>query len=216
MHKCSNYDYCRKHCLPSQQMDEKNRPFLDFIGTDYAGLVVISSKPAALSDKYAAENKTIEDELENICETRDISSYIKLLNFRDETSRNWDSTICRSQFRRDLRFELKNIAFLNIVKCRTITNVANLSKTVGINVIRTCSEKFLLNQLQILNPKYIIVEYKTTWTSLKLTNFQSTMEQTIVSYSGNRKIPLNDRLKNIRPIFSEFNDSLKRLKNNYD
>ena len=154
----------RRQCIAScPSIKQSMLPFPDFIGRTYRGLVVIGANPGP-GGNYAAEEEEMNALLRTYATDKSLEFYNKLLDYRNESSRYWDErNLCSNTMRQHLHFDLEDIAYLNIVKCKTVkTNKQNscVTKNIGLEVSRKCSHLYLKRQLEILRPTHIIAQWK--------------------------------------------------------
>lgn len=205
MAECSNYEHCRQHCPPKAAMDTKNPPYPDFVGRNYAGLVIIGANPGTSSqERSKRQDAVMNAHLRKLSETRNRQDYEALLDFRNTASLDWNLTLCSSYHREVLNYDFEKIAFLNIVKCRTLNPQSDVTKNVGSHVAKTCAKQFLLRQLLLLMPKYIVCQWKAVEDSLHAVGYNFSGVQMVGCYNGQRNLPKEQRLAGVVDVFRAF------------
>lgn len=205
MAECSNYEHCRQHCPPKATMDTQNPPYPDFLGRNYAGLVIIGANPGTSSqERSKRQDAVMNAHLRKLSETRNRQEYEALLDFRNTASLDWNLTLCSSYHREVLNYDFEKIAFLNIVKCRTLHPQSDVRKSVGLYVAGICAKQFLLRQLSLLKPRYIVCQWKAVGDSLRAVGYDFSGVEMVGSYNGQHNLTKEKRFEGVVEVFQAF------------
>lgn len=203
MVNCKFRNICIEQCKST--IKQSMLPFPDFIGRNYRGLVVIGANPGP-GGNYSQEEQEINSLLREFSRNNSIDNYHKILDYRNSCSLYWDDrNLCSKKMRNFLNFDLEDIAYLNIVKCKTEGKGSSVIYKIGKAVSERCFEHYLKKQLEILNPKYIIAQWKAIPDDLKELKFYFP-ESNIPFLDGNQTLRYKPELstKDIKPVFELF------------
>jgi len=113
----------------------------------------------------------------------------------------WRNNLANSYFRELLGYDIENIAYINIVKCRSIKVGSDPFDAVGYSVTYRCFTEHTAKQLSILNPKWIVGHWEPIPEVLKTLGYRT--NQYIPCYSGKRDLTYEQRAEEIIPFFKQ-------------
>ena len=112
----------------------------------------------------------------------------------------WNSHLCNNEFRNLLGYDIEEIAYLNIVKCRTEEGNSNVIRNIGMEVSRMCCASYLSKQLEILQPKYIVGHWNPVIDNLQTLGIDLSKYRT-ASMNGARHLAKEEKIREIKGIF---------------
>ena len=198
--KCSDKQQCCKEC---SSMDTDS-PQPGFIGRNYQGIVIIGANPGTGGEReyYQQMNRKYYAMADSFANSNDISDYHKYLDFSADYMQSWNQHLCNNKFRDFLDYDIEDIAYINIVKCRTTQTSSDVFANCGATVTYRCAEQYLLRQLDILKPKYIVGHWKTIGNTLERLGYDLSHID-YASYSGQRNLPVVKRIKDVQDLFNK-------------
>jgi hypothetical protein len=209
MSECPSYEYCRSICPHQSQMDTVNPPFPDFVGRKYSGLVIVGANPGtSFEQRFKNQDLHFKNLLDKLKRSKRTSDYHSLLDYRNIASQEWHKTLCSNFFRSKLEYDFETVAFVNIVKCRTLKCSSNVENNVGRSVVSICTNRYLKKQLNILNPNYIVCQWKPVKETLRSIGYNFQGVSMVGCFSGQRNIPDKDKIMEIIPIFEIFTSEI--------
>lgn len=194
-----------------------------FIGKNYkkGGLVIIGVKPATPNKNiYIKNNEIMQEILDKFMafETEDIfEEYLEKLS---TYMKIWPSiTLVSEKTRKELRYHIDDIAFINIAKCFTWEpspngNEMEISSQFKLQVYSKCFREHTLHQLRLLAPNYVVFMGNSALkTFIKINGMIPKEWGHYGAQNGQRNNTISQRLLKIRPIFDTFNRELLNEKN---
>jgi hypothetical protein len=198
---CPHFDQCRNEC-PNLDNSSNSTPQPGFIGRHYKGLVIIGSNPGIPDSKLYQEMEPIYlKHIHDFAVEKDFQKFLDYIDYLSDYMAIWKNNLTNNYFRDLLKYDIGNIAYLNIVKCRSINVGSDPFNTVGYSITRRCFTEHTLRQLDILKPKWIVGHWKTIPGVLKTLGYR--VNQYIPCYSGKRDWTYEQRAHEIIPFFKQ-------------
>jgi uracil-DNA glycosylase len=145
----SRCTYCKG--TPSVLSDSQNLPQAGFIGKQYAKskILLIGQNPGISSnvEKFRQQNIEHSALISHLNERADVASYEALAEALKGYLREWP--IKKKYF--PAAMEMDNLAFINLVRCRTQNN-----KAPGERTVTTCIDAHLIKWIEWLKPNAIV------------------------------------------------------------
>lgn len=202
---CAEFHDCRQLCGTFD--DEPPQP--GFIGRSYRGLVIVGANPGTgyHRDFYQRNNKEYYALADKFSRSGNIKDYQAYLDFTANYMNYWNQHLCNAEYRSMLGYDIEDVAYLNIVKCRTSKTGSDVFSNCGQEVTAKCAHAYLLKQLEILAPKYIVCHWKPVYAALARLGFPMD-DIKCAAFSGARHLTKPERTGEIKPIFDEFKQSV--------
>lgn len=154
---CAHRDTCLRDC---GTMIPERPPSPDYIGPRYAGLVIVGANPGNGSNGAQTANDTLMERLmRQVGEEPDAAAFHALMKFLPTSMLEWKQVVSASH-RQILGFDIEEIAYINLVKCKTTSASADPFDTVGEAVTQRCWKTYTAYQLQRLRPSHVIGLWK--------------------------------------------------------
>jgi hypothetical protein len=204
--ECRFYDQCRKDC----SFLTNERPIPDFIGEEYDGLVIIATNPApakSLTDKMHGDAERAR--LAGVVSQKPTAqNHLALSRYLATFMGTWGQRIITGEkWRTYLGYDIKKVAAINLVKCRTTKPVGNpMSRSViGEAVTKRCFQAHTLPQLQLLVPRYAVAQWGSI-AKLPMKLGWSAANGPLASFNGDQRNSVSDdqRVVEIKPVFTMF------------
>lgn len=197
---CPHQALCRSECA---KLVRDEAPIPDFIGVDYAGLVIIGTNPgtkkAGQSDTGDAARQRLAEALAKKPGAHRLKGLSEAL---DHIMRDWKSTLTNNKWRTSLRLPVRRAAAINLIKCRTTAPCNNPFK-ISPTVAQRCFETNTRPLLSLLNPTHVIGQWKgaaDALTRLWPERFPSVPP----SFNGYRKLHDTKKQADILPVITDF------------
>jgi len=197
---CPHLTACRSEC-PKLVRDE--RPIPDFIGVDYAGLVIIATNPGtkkAGKSNHDSERRSLADDLAKKPSIHRLKNLSKAL---DPIMLNWQSTLTNQKWRNELSLPVPRLAAINLIKCRT-TAPDNDPFSMSKSVAHRCFETHTKPLLAILNPTHVIGQWKGAANALPRL-WPDRFPAAPPSFNGKRDLRDGQKTTAILPVIDAFN-----------
>lgn len=134
-------------------------------------------------------------------------AFDELMRFLPESMANWPQVV-NADGRRRLRFDIENVAYIDIVKCGTAPGRADTSALFGgTEILNRCWTNHTRRLLELLAPTHIL----TLWTPIKkvLEGLSySLKDKELGNYNGARHLTLEQRYA---PAVAVVEDFYKKL-----
>lgn len=206
---CPFHQKCRAECQPQSNLTEE-APIPDFCGRSYKGLVIIGANPGkATSKKYIekdAKRAILAEQFKNAPTSQ---NFEEVHDFIAGYMGEWKNNVVAENFRNDLHLNVEEIAYVNLVKCRTKLTASHPYQTVGETITRRCWGQNTKSQLDLLQPRYVIFLWKGVRETLEELDITLARHKDAGVYNGNRSKPYPERIAEIKPIFEAFNKEEK-------
>jgi|SRR5271157_1567567 len=209
MNNCQYKPICRSNCpfIPSSSL-----PIPDYLGPlyDIGGIIIVASNPGPLSSSYAYCDGVRDTLFQNLGNSTSVIDYKTLRDFLRDYMKTWKNRLLvNMQNQCTLNYDIERIAFINLVKCRTIKTWSRISPKVQDKIAKQCWEAWTEEQINLLNPGFIFFQWKGTEASFKTVcpyhnNF------TTYSYNGSTAISKSAKSQNnkfeqvFKAIYSSF------------
>ena len=202
--QCPHMKTCRQECPAGL---DTRLPFPGFVGKHYAGLLIVGANPG-ISDReeFVKGDREHEERLRKIVKSGSMWDYENYLSFVSGYMALWKNHLCNKNFRHDLGYQIEHVAFLNLVKCGSERTGSDVFKNLGKNVAVRCGQRYALRQLSLLKPRYLVAQWKPVITSIHSLGFDISRIET-AAYSGQRNLSIQERMREIRPLFKKFTSS---------
>ena len=203
MAECQHYETCRAEC-PS--MDPRMRPAPDYLGPRYRGLVIVGANPGIANSGDFEVGDTKRDLLmSRMTKSNSASTYNELTSFLASYMGTWKNNLSNDWFRNFLGYEIEEIAYVNLVKCRTFNTGSNPRRVVGDGITRRCWNEHTSRQISALNPDYVVGHWKPIRATLQWLGYRFETVQ-YASYSGARNLDYAQRAGDLVPLFKKFSE----------
>ena len=188
-----------------------NQRYPGFIGRNYkeGGLVIIGGKPASTdSAKFKRKNKEMQNLLDVFSKEKNEESFKEYMTELSSYMEEWsDINLVSKKMRQTLRYDIEDVAFINLVKCFSSKeapdgNEMNVIGACGREIVEKCFVSHAKKQIEILKPKYVVLlgrSIRDTIAKLGLIDCEVWPAQ-----NGTRGISEEEKLKEIRPTFEAF------------
>jgi hypothetical protein len=206
--QCPHVVTCRRECEYIRTVEP---PIPDFFGRNYRGFVIIASIPGT---SKTAKEQTKANDVERAFLTDEFGkrptfdNYASLMDHGERFMRNWDDErmLVRSHWRRKLGYNIENVAFINLIKCRSTTAESNVEKPAFKTVADRCWQEHTAQQLEALRPRYIAAQYKDVFDILVLRRLIPNEAIQVGWFNGARRRDLTDetRIENCKDVFARF------------
>ncbi|MBP2315473.1 uracil-DNA glycosylase family protein [Azospirillum soli] len=154
---CQHRSACLRDC---GTMIRERPPSPDYIGPRYAGLVIVGANPGnGSTGSRKANDDHMERLMQRVGEEADVAAFQALMRFLPVSMQGWQQVVT-SKHREILGFDIEEIAYINVVKCKTSNASANPADTVGDRVLRRCWQTYTAHQLRLLRPTHVIGLWK--------------------------------------------------------
>jgi len=198
---CPHFDQCRKEC-PTLDNTPNSTPQPGFIGRRYKGLVIIGSNPGIPKTKLFQKREPIYlKHIYDFAIEKNFDKFQEYLDYASDYMTIWNNNLTNSYFRNLLGYDIENIAYINIVKCRSINTGSDPLNTVGYSVARRCFTTHTVKQLDLLKPQWIVGHWKPIPDVLRKLGYR--INQYIPCYSGKRDWTYEQRAEEIIPFFKK-------------
>jgi hypothetical protein len=129
--------------------------------------------------------------------------YMKYRDYTAEYMNEWHGHFCNGENRRLLGYDIEEVAYLNLIKCRTEKPSSDVLANVGRKVVSTCYETHLRAQLELLRPKFIVGHWKKVVGTLAGLGYDISGCK-CASASGARHLSAKQRISEIVSLFGIF------------
>jgi hypothetical protein len=200
---CPNLARCRSDC---QKLDKTKFPSPDFVGRRYRGLVIVGGNPGNSYNASTSQSDQVADQLMDRVRMHGRQEDAeKVLEFYPSWMLSWKQ-IVNASHREILRFDIEEVAYLNLVKCKTLVGSSNTLRLVGTEVFERCADTYALRQLEILRPRFLVGLWQPIRGMLEGAGFSFRGIQ-YAAYNGQHSLPLEERLSDIKRLFAQFNQT---------
>jgi hypothetical protein len=176
-----------------------------YIGRKYSnqnGLVIIGANPGIPNvSPFIQKDPIYIQHIQNFARNKDYDQFLQYLDYTDDYMKSWRNNLTNAHFRELLGYNIEEIAYINLVKCRSIQVGSNTIQTLGNTVTRRCFNLHTIRQLNLLKPRWIIGQWKQIPKTLHSLGYD--IPKTIPCYSGQRNLTEQARIKDIYPFFWE-------------
>lgn len=202
--------HCRHKPLCTSEGMVCRMMFPGFIGKEYKQLVIVGSHPSNNS-AYQEYNESFIRHLEEFKKVEYseapnsacVEKFLDYLTALESYMNNWkDEHLVSRAARKYLSYDIEHIAFVNMVKCFRAKDASNDKKQLA-RIKYRCVTSCFLQQMEVLDPKYIVCINKATMENLK--NLYSLHHNCEIGCANGirTKIPFSDRVKDVIHIFNK-------------
>ena len=150
--KVISCDHCATQGFPKLLRDETfNLPQPGYIGSNYrnTGLLLVGQNPGTSPVRFSVQDREFADAQIAL---RDDTNARSLASFKGILDRIMPTWVVRTYFPiAECGLSLDDIAYINVVRCRTEGNAAP-----GSNITRACIDNHLLRWLDWLQPRVVV------------------------------------------------------------
>lgn len=184
-----------------------SRPTPDYVGPRYRGLVVIGANPGIAFRSKQKANDAHTFELQDRIAAGDRVAYDELLLHLPESMLGWQQMV-NGFARQFLRYDIEEIAYINLVKCATTTphsDVHNLFRNNAKAIPQRCWDANSLPLLESLRPRFIAALWRPVLGSLRQLGYLFAGVEMTGAYNGQRNLPIHKRYEDVKKVFDAFN-----------
>jgi len=203
--QCSHYNRCRGDC-PFLDSSTNSTPQPGFIGRKYSGLVIVGANPGIPNvSPFIEREPEYVRHIQNFARRRDFELFNRYLDYAADYMGTWRNNLANQSFRKLLGYDIEEIAYINVVKCRSNPVGSNPFTSVGEPVTRRCFNSHTARQLAVLKPKWIVAHWKPIPRTLAALGYD--FPKAIPAYSGAYHLPLEKRVSELVSFFRELRNS---------
>jgi len=197
---CHLHDKCR---AASNHFDDRP-PNVGFLGRSYRGMVIVGGNPGIPTSAAHRRNDCKAYRLSGrYAKTGSMEDFEVLMDHMSEIMRCWKNNLCNDFFRDHLDYDIDEVAYLNLLKCRTAKTGSDPGRLVGAKISRRCAKKYALKELSLLRPRFIACQWKPLPGHLESLGFDLDGVEW-ACYSGARNLTYEDRATELVPLFEAF------------
>ena len=178
-------------------------PSPDFIGSRYAGLVIVGGNPGLAHQGVHHEKDARMFALQKRIALGEQAAFDELLAFMPDSMAHWPQVVDRGS-RAMLRYDIEHVAYIDIVKCGTRPaqgDTHSLMKRTGI--LNRCWEQHTRKLLDLLQPTHILALWTPTLRVLQRLGYD--IDSKIVGHhSGARHLTKIAKYANAHPVVDDF------------
>jgi hypothetical protein len=201
---CSHIATCRAEFARIGGVMPLPNPAPDYVGPDYRGLVVIAGNPGLAHAGVHNDNDALMLALQARVARGDQRAFEELMAFLPDSMEHWPQMV-NADARRSLRYDIREIAYVEIVKCATRPLGSNLRRLFhGTNVLTRCWETHTRALLEALAPTHIVALWKPIIPTLQALEFNFPEGARIGSYNGNRSFSSQRRYAEVVSVFDAY------------
>ncbi|QCO07447.1 hypothetical protein [Azospirillum argentinense] len=211
---CPHRDQCLTDC---GNLIPERPPSPDYLGPRYAGLAIIGANPGnAANGGQQAHDEAMEALMHRVGQERAPAAYHELMALLVMSMRGWKQVVSAAH-QMALDYDIGEIAYIDIVKCKTFRGGADPFRTVGGTVARRCWETYTAHQLDLLQPTHVIGLWKPIGGVLRRLGYDvefgefrlpeggaHPIEVVYGFHNGRRNLPAADRLVDALRVVDDF------------
>jgi hypothetical protein len=199
--RCPHFDACRREC-PSM---DREPPQPGFVGRRYRGLVILGANPGCGqgNEFYLRQDKECYRLAQVFADSGSIEDYGRYLDFTGQYMGSWHAHLCNREFRSLLGYDIEEVAYLNLVKCRTLVTGSDVFANCGEAATNRCVHSYLLRQLSALQPKYIACHWQGVARALPRIGIGLNGIE-VATLNGARHLSAAAKIAEIKPLFARF------------
>lgn len=195
--ECPFKSQCRAEC-PSLTVDN---PMPDYVGEAYDGLVILASNPGPAKPGVSSQREMKRNEAAAaVARTPTAASQRELSRVTAWFMEIWKTALVSLKWRRMLSYDIRKVAFINVVKCRS-SETFNDPTRLSMSVARRCFEAHTVPLLALLNPRVMVAQWKGTLSGLHILGFENATG--IPAFNGRRSVPDHQKAAPLMVAFRE-------------
>lgn len=178
-------------------------PSPDFIGSRYSGLVIVGGNPGLAHHGVHHANDRRMFNLQRRIATGEQSAFDELLEFMPKSMAHWPQVV-DSDGRHRLRYDIENVAYIDIVKCGTAPGKGDTHSLLsGTAILARCWEQHTLRLLELLQPTHVLALWKPIIEVLERLGYPL-QDKMVGYYNGARHLTKDKRYATARGVVDNF------------
>ena len=151
--KVISCDYCSRQGFPKLLRDDTfNLPQPGYIGSNYknTGVLLVGQNPGVSPDRFSVQDRKFADAQIAVRDSANAASYGGMKNVLDGIMPTWP-VVTKHFPLAECGLQLDDIAYVNVVRCRTHNN-----GTPGTKIIQACVSNHFVRWLDWLQPRVVV------------------------------------------------------------